>query len=455
MDNESLKNYKHGNLSLFLKIFIVFILLTILIAYFSTYPEGMTRFSGVDMPVIHSDGARYYSYIISYIILKDFSFNKSIDEYYTGEIRGFIYYSNTGNYLPKSTIGVAIMALPFFLIAYLLSMIFGYPLDGTSLLFQHAFGLSGIFYGFLGIIILIKILKKFFSDKVIALSIIAVVFGTNLFHYLTLDSGFSHSFSFFLFALWIFILIKWYDNPKAYKYPIFLGLILGLITLVRLTNIIVVFILIFYGIVDFKSLKERIFFFKKNLSRIAIIIIVFLLSFLPQLIVWRIGSGSWFINYYHSYRDLELFSFPPHIIEVLFSVRAGLFFWSPILIFSIIGFYYLKKKDNGLFFPILIFSIFNLFVIASTTIWWYGGSFGHRGFVESYAFLIFPLAYFYSSLSSKKIKTIVLIFTFLFIAYSLLQMYLYWESKIPAGNVTFQVYIDKFVNLYKKLSNLF
>jgi hypothetical protein len=173
---------------------------------------------------------------------------------------------------------------------------------------------------------------------------------------------------------------------------------------------------------------------------------------LPQLIVWKIGSGSWIINSYHSYQDLKLFSFPPHIIDVLFSIRAGLFFWSPILIFSIIGFFYLKKKDSGLFLPILTFSIFNLLIIASTTIWWYGASFGHRGFVESYAFLIFPLAYFYSSLSSKKIKTAVLVISFLFIVYSLFQMYLYWESKIPAGNVTFQVYIDKFLNLCKKLS---
>ncbi|MFA5014477.1 MAG: hypothetical protein WC549_02920 [Actinomycetota bacterium] len=405
------------------------------------------------MPVIHSDGARYYSYLISYILLEDLTFNEYIEAYTNkANIRGFVYYDDTGNYLPTQTIGVAIMALPFFLSAYLLSMIFNYSLDGISILFQHAYGLSGIFYGFLGIIFLVKILKKFFNEKIIILSIIAIIFGTNLFHYLTFDSGFSHSFSFFLFVLFCYATIRWHENPRSYKYSIFLGLILGFITLVRLTNIIAVFILLFYGVYDLKSLRKKILFFKQNLSRIIAIIISSILSFLPQMIIWKIGSGRWIIN---PYQDEKLLAFPGHIIEVLFSVRAGLLFWSPMLVFSITGFYYLKKKDNGLFFPVLIFSVLNLLIIAGTRRWWYGASFGHRGFVESYSLLIFPVASFFSAIRLKKIKIIVLIFGILFICYSFLQMYFFWEAKILADNVDFQFYIDKFINLYNDFIKLF
>jgi len=446
MNNESIYSRKFQNISLLLKIFLIFILIVILITYFSLYFNGYTYYSGVNIPVIHSDASRYYSYIVSFLILKDLSFNKYIENYTEGNIRGFVYYNNTGNYLPKQTIGVAVMVLPFFFIAYLFSMIFSYSMDGISLLFQHAYGLSGIFYGFLGLILLAKILKKFFTDKVIIFSIIAIIFGTNLFHYLTFESGFSHSFSLFLIILLLYITIKWYENKEAYRHSLFLGLILGLVTLVRPTNIIAVFILLFYGITNFKSLKERIIFFKENLHKVAIIIATFILSFLPQMIIWKIGSGKWIIN---PYQDEKLFTFPPHLIEVLFSVRAGLLFWSPILIFSVIGFYYLKKKNNELFFPILIFSILNLLIIASTTRWWYGASFGHRGFVESYSLLIFPMASFFSAVRLKKVKITIFIFGILFICYSLFQMYLFWEAKISADNATFDFYLKKILNLFK------
>lgn len=454
MNNESINIYKSHKVSLPLKVFLIFILLVILITYFSLYSSGYTHYSGVDMPVIHSDGARYYSYLVSFLLLKDFSFNKYIENYSNVEnIRGFIYYDNTGNYLPKNTVGVAVMALPFFFIAYLLSMIFGYPLDGVSFFFQHAYGLSGIFYGFLGLILIAKILKKFFTDKVIIFSIIAITFGTNLFHYLTFDSGFSHAYSFFLIVLLIYATIKWYEDKKTYRESLVLGLILGLTTLVRPTNIIAIFILLFYGITDFKSIKERILLLKKNLRKIAVIITSFILSVLPQMIIWKIGAGRWIIN---SYQDEKLFTFPPHLVAVLFSVRAGLLFWSPILIFSIVGFYYLKKKSSELFSPVLIFSVLSLLIIASNTRWWYGASFGHRGFVESYSLLIFPMASFFSAVRSDKkkiVKIAVFILGILFICYSLIQMYFFWTAKISADNPVFQFYIDKFTNLFNRLSN--
>ena len=141
--------------------------------------------------------------------------NKFIDSYSThyGDPKtdnwnGVYKYENTGNYLDKYPVGVAVMALPFFLVAHagtlILSLHSGVAPNGyTDPLYHAAQAFSGLFYGLLGLVILKKLLDKYFSAKVVYLTIILITFGTNLFHYFTYDAVFSHAYSFFLFTLFL------------------------------------------------------------------------------------------------------------------------------------------------------------------------------------------------------------------------------------------------------------
>lgn len=43
-----------------------------------------------------------------------------------------------------------------------------------------------------------------------ALSLIVTLFGTNLFHYATFDASYSHVYSFFLFATFLYLSAEWH-----------------------------------------------------------------------------------------------------------------------------------------------------------------------------------------------------------------------------------------------------
>jgi hypothetical protein len=71
------------------------------------------------------------------------------------------------------------------------------------------------------------------------------------------------------------------------------------------------------------------------------------------------------------------------------------------MIFSLIGFYHLYKKNRSIFYAILIFFVADLYVISSWSCWWYaGGSYSSRSLVPACVLLSLPLGYFIQELKS-------------------------------------------------------
>ncbi|MEA2016155.1 MAG: hypothetical protein U9O59_05570, partial [Actinomycetota bacterium] len=181
-------------ISAILKYFIILIAVAFLIGYFSISPGRYHVYRGEEIPIITGDGYGYYFYLPNYLIdYRDIPFERLLSP------------SEFEQFWNHYQVGEAIMILPFFLIGHLLSVIFNYTLDGYSFIYQHAAGLSGLFYAVAGIYVLKKILERYFSKEVTLITLLAIIFGTNLYHYGTLGSLFSHSFSFFLCCLIIYL----------------------------------------------------------------------------------------------------------------------------------------------------------------------------------------------------------------------------------------------------------
>jgi hypothetical protein len=354
-----------------------------------------------------------------------------------------------GNYLDKYPMGEAILLLPFFLIAHILTILFGLQVNGFSVFYQIFAGLSGVFYMSAGLYFLNKFLRKFFTIKITTITLILVTLGTNLFHYGTYDSIFSHTYSFFLFSLFLYIFIKWNDalkgieNRRKIKISILIGVISGLIFITRPTNIIFpVILIIFYDIrlSNFKkSFKEKFYYLLENYRYIFIISLVAVLVFIPQLLYWKAVTGNFFV---FSYKG-ESFDFTkPEVLNVLFSVRKGLLFWSPIITLSFFGIYLFRKKYDKWILPIIIFVLLNLYIISSWWYWAYGGSFGHRAFIESFSILSLPLAYVIEiMLSSKKYLKLFTVILISLVLYSTFMMALYWFGRIPIDGTTIGILI--------------
>jgi len=192
--------YKYRRLHFFLIVIAVS-----LIGIFSVY------FFQLNQPAIRSDGVGYYLYLPAIFIEHDISLQKVADIHFDGQIpewTGAWLYKDTQKYLIKYPIGEALLMSPFFFSAMIISYLTGAPIDGFSFYFQCAGAFSGFFYTLVGLAILWRVLQIYFSQNTILLALSGLFFGTNLFHYATYDSIFSHGYSFFLFSAFIFFIEK-------------------------------------------------------------------------------------------------------------------------------------------------------------------------------------------------------------------------------------------------------
>lgn len=348
--------------------------------------------------VITSDTTIYYEYLPAAIIFNDLSFEfvNNLPDDFNGAI-WLIDTSTKGKKAPKFTMGLSLMYLPFFLVGHVVANILNYSTYGYSLPYFILICIGTWIYAFIGLYYLRKILGSYFGDKVVGLTLISIALATNLFSYVTQDTAMTHAYSFFLFSVFIWNTIRWYEQ-KQLKQIIIIGLTFGLITLIRPTNAIIAIFFILFGISTLGNLKERLSLFWKYKIHVLTIALISCLIWSPQLILWKIQTNNWL---YFSYGKEGFFFNNPRIFDGLFSYRKGWLVYTPIMIFSILGLYFLFKSNKNLLLPISLFLIINIYIVYSWWCWWYGGGFGSRPMIDSYALMAIPLAAFFSYLLKK------------------------------------------------------
>lgn len=421
--------------TLFKSHFAIFILIPLVIFFTIGF-----RILDKDWNPIASDGFGYYLYLPQILKYQDLdgkdvwqNFNKD----QAGSAKGRLIEIANGNFLNKYPIGTAILMLPFFLIAD-----FGNNFLGQSSYFDGIYSLfmviSGIFYFSLAIILFLKILKKYFSSKVSNLTLLLIVLGSNIIHYAIAESTFSHTYSFFIFTLFTYLVLNITKTSKIINWVI-TGSVFGLVILIRPTNGIIGLLLIIpickiYKEVGLKNLLKSHYF------KIFTLLFSSLLFFLPQIIYWIYTTGN---PLYFSYVG-ESFNFlHPEFLNVLFSVRKGLFFWSPILLLLIPGFYLAlkNKKYSALIFLLIL--VVQFYLVSSWWAWSYGYSFGHRAFSEFLLFFAIIIGFFVNkifSLNSKSLKQLIIIVMLILIFINLFQMQQYWRGLIHPDGETPETY---------------
>lgn len=380
-------------------IFITALLAILIVVFrFITLPENIFTW----------DVFGYYLYLPSEFIFHDISFSsldwvKQLNEQY--DCSGTLYQlvkSSNDSVAIKYTMGLSFVYAPFFFIGYFIANITGFPIDGLSAPFQYSIIIGGLIWIITGLFIFRKVLLNFFSDKITSIVLLIIVIGTNFFHLAAIDGTLlSQNILFTLFSILLWSTIKWHKNPKI-KYAVIIGLTTGLITLIRPSAVICFIIPLLWNIYDYNSLKEKLIIIKNNFSHLAILILCGLLVVSPQLIYWKLTTGQLFFNSYpNSGEGLDLFA--PYTAKFLFSFRKGWFIYTPVMMFSIIGFYNLYKHNKKIFYPLLLFFIFSLWIISSWSCWWYaGGSFSARSMIPVYSVLSFPLGYFIEDIFKKR-----------------------------------------------------
>jgi hypothetical protein len=128
-----------------------------------------------------------------------------------------------------------------------------------------------------------------------------------------------------------------------------------------------------------------------NILHACAAIVAATLPIIPQLLYWHYITGSFFS---YSYGEESFFWADPQIINGLFSWRKGWFIYTPVMLFSILGFIPLYKKNKILFALVSTVFFTYIYVVFSWWCWWYGGGYGQRALIDIYPLLALPLAFF-------------------------------------------------------------
>lgn len=407
--------------------------------------------------IIKDDVVSYYGYLPATFIYKDIKLG-FVDNY-KGNHKFTIWYNETkdGKRVFKVSCGMAIMYSPFFFLGHIVALITKQDAGGYSTPYRAAIILAVCFYLFWGLFFLYKALRKMFDFRAALISLLALVLGTNIFYYSSIESGMSHVYNFSLFCLFIWLTIKWHEKPN-FSNSIFIGLVSGLISLIRPSNVIIALFFVFYNITTFKDLKVKFKFLLLKYLQILVLLLSAFVVWIPQFVYWKTFTGQWF---YYSYGNESFFWGNPQIINTLFSYRKGLFVYTPIIIFSFIGFLFLRKNENtkGLVFPALLFTLLNIYIVSSWWCWWYGGGFGLRAYIDSYAILALPFAAFTSFVlnSKKNYKIFYSIVLFLLIGHQIFETFQYYYGSIHWDSMNKKAYWYSFLRLKpnEKLANMF
>jgi hypothetical protein len=258
----------------------------------------------------------------------------------------------------------------------------------------------------------------------------------------------SHIFSFSLTAIFVYQTIFWYRRPNI-KSALLLGLIGGLMVLVRPINILIVLIFAFYDIKQFNDLKTRLTFLFKNRYFILMLLFSAVLVCLPQILYWKYVSGSYFFN---SYVGEHFYFSNPHIFYGLFSFRKGWLIYTPVMAFTLLGFYFIKEKLAAFKFVIPVFFLIYIYLVFSWWCWWYGGSFGQRALIDIYPLLAIPMAAFFEKTNKlkKPLRSGMYVTVVLFILLNLFQTIQAKYNIIHYDSMTRANYFEVFFSTSKK-----
>jgi hypothetical protein len=259
-----------------------------------------------------------------------------------------------------------------------------------------------------------------------------MLFGTNLFHYATFDSMWSHTFSFALCAALFSCCDGWTRRPGV-AMAAAIGLIAGLMVLVRHTNAMVP-----------AAFVSTLFVREPSFRRFApIAVLVGAAVVYPQLWLYHDATRRWIVR---PYAMGEFYWTSPHLAGVLIGTKKGLFFWAPLLLAAVAGLALLPASLRRWLPAIVAIFALDAYIMASWFDWQLGASYGHRGFVDIYPLLAPGLAAVFARVavqpSTRRLAATAVV---LLCALSIFQMLQYWHGVLPMSDVTWAQYKSIFL----------
>jgi len=213
---------------------------------------------------------------------------------------------------------------------------------------------------------------------------------------------------------------------------------IGLATICRPTEAIMLFIPLLWATQNTESKKRKWQLVKENYQHIYWALAFGFIGILPQLIYWKIATDSFVHNVGSKWYFLNPF------FRVIFGFENGWMVYTPITIFFVLGFFFIKK------FPfkksVITFCLLNIWIVISWSDWKYGATYSTRALVQSYPIFALAFTAIVEIISRKRWKIPFLILGGYLIFVNIFQLEQYYNTVLHYRDMNKQYYSRIYLN---------
>jgi len=395
--------------------------------------------------VIDWDIVGYYAYLPATFIYHDYKLNFTRNNPQLAEEHKFWPHPTpNGGLVIKPTMGLAILYAPFFFMAHLQSQIQGLPADGFSYYYHMWIHFSALFYLIIGLFTLRKLLRMWFGEWTVAITLMSIAIGTNLYYFATSESSMSHAYTFSISTVFMYAVVRWYQHPR-WGHLIIAGLCLGMLTLIRPVNLLFAMFPLLFGLNHLGQFKERFSFLLHHYRSVILFMVSSFIVLLPQMLYWKSITGQYV---FYSYFDEHFFFLQPALIKGIFGFRNGWLIYTPIMGFAMVGLFLKNRTHHPALLALRFLMPIYLYVVLSWWCWWYIG-FSNRAMIDAYAFLSIPFALCIEKIwkSADKIKRTFVSLIIVLVVFNQFQTMQYRKGLIHYDGMNIKAYMASFGRL--------
>jgi len=260
-------------------------------------------------PVVENDGAYYFAYLHAVVVDHTFNVETALPSVYSID--------------PRVPIGSAVLSLPAYLVALLVR---GVSRPAFDSYYTTAYVIASLLYGLLALAISHRTaLRVTGSVEAAAIGLAAGVLTTPFVYYLLYEPSYSHTFS--AFATAAFLFFWWRSRDRSIAGWLWLGALGGLMAMVRFQDGALMAI----ALLDLPRARWRVLLMIPTAA----------LVFTPQALV---DLAQWGTLWPQRSAGKGLTLLPGHYLDVLLSSHNGLFVWHPALVVAAAGLATLRDK---------------------------------------------------------------------------------------------------------------
>jgi hypothetical protein len=332
--------------------------------------------------VAELDGYYYYVYLRSVQMDRDIDFGNEYREW--ANPFGFDR-TVTGHHRNIFGVGPALLWAPFFLLAHLLALLgakLGYPvsLDGMSRFHQLVTFYGTLLYGWLAVVLCYRLVRDLFGREHALWPVLGAALAGPLPFYCLTWASYSHAQAAMTTTLLVWLWVRWRAAWSLRRWILF-GAAAGLVILVR--PACAPFLLLpllegTRGLLAALRARDRRLLLNTTGSTLAGAAAA-LLVFTPQLVVWKILYGRFFLIPQGT--GFMLWA-QDAWASTLFSPRNGLLTVAPLMAVALLGLLTASRKQPGLGLPLI--AVFAGVLVVNGAVWdWWGWGFSARRFTAS------------------------------------------------------------------------